>query len=138
MRMTICRRVNATIQPPSLNEPTSWLASPSRVKTLTGQMRRDNARFFDRENQVPHHVFTMGMGTIMEARGVLMLAFGSKKARAIAEAVERPVIAVNPASTLKMHPMTKIYPNSIVASQLKRADYYQRVYDNKPHWQQFE
>lgn len=79
----------------------------------------------------------MGIGTIMEPREVLMLAFSSKKARAIAEAVEEPVIAVNPASTLKMHPMTKVCLNSTAASQLKRADFYQRVYDNKPDWQQF-
>ncbi len=49
---------------------------------------------------MPHHVITMGIGTILEARHCLLLAFGKKKARAIAEAVEGPVTAMNPASAL--------------------------------------
>jgi glucosamine-6-phosphate deaminase len=75
------------------NEPTSSLASRTRIKTLTQQTRRDNARFFGKESDVPFHVITMGIGTIMEARQNLLLAFGPKKARAIAEAVEGPISA---------------------------------------------
>ena len=73
------------------NEPTSSLASRTRIKTLTRQTRADNARFFGSEEAVPHHVITMGIGTIMEARQNLLLAFGAHKARAVAEAVEGPV-----------------------------------------------
>ena len=69
------------------NEPTSSLASRTRIKTLTQQTRKDNARFFGSEEAVPHHVITMGIGTIMEARQNLLLAFGQGKAKAIAEAV---------------------------------------------------
>lgn len=119
------------------NEPSSSLASRTRIKTLTEQTRRDNARYFGGEDDVPHHVITMGIGTIMEARQILLLAFGSKKARAIAEAVEGPVTAINPASMLQMHPVVKCCLDSAAASQLKRAEYYRWVYDNKPEWQQF-
>jgi glucosamine-6-phosphate deaminase len=119
------------------NEPTSSLASRTRIKTLTRQTREDNARFFGSENDVPHHVITMGIGTIMEARTNLLLAFGGNKAHAIAEAVEGPITAINPASVLQMHPVVKVCLDEAAASELKRADYYRWVYDNKPAWQTF-
>jgi glucosamine-6-phosphate deaminase len=119
------------------NEPSSSLASRTRIKTLTPRTRRDNARFFGREEAVPHHVITMGIGTIMEARQVVLLAFGETKARAIAEAVEGPVSSMNPASILQMHPVAKAVLDKAAAGQLKRAEYYRWVYDNKPDWQKF-
>lgn len=119
------------------NEPTSSLASRTRIKTLTRQTRRDNARFFGGENKVPHHVITMGIGTIMEARQNLLLAFGAKKARAIAGAVEGPITSINPASVLQMHPVAKVCLDTAAASRLKRADYYRWVFENKPNWQIF-
>ncbi|HXR03796.1 MAG TPA: glucosamine-6-phosphate deaminase [Verrucomicrobiae bacterium] len=119
------------------NEPTSSLASRTRIKTLTMQTREDNARFFGGKDQVPHHCITMGIGTIMEARQNLLLAFGANKARAIAEAVEGPITAFNPASVLQLHPTVKVCLDPSSASLLKRADYYRWVYANKPAWQQF-
>ncbi len=119
------------------NEPTSSLASRTRIKTLTQQTRKDNARFFGSEEAVPHHVITMGIGTIMEARQNLLLAFGQNKARAIAEAVEGPITASNPATILQMHPVTKLCIDEPAAADLKRADYYRWVYTNKPAWQTF-
>ena len=119
------------------NEPTSSLASRTRIKTLTRQTRQDNARFFGSEDEVPQHVITMGIGTIMEARTNLLLAFGENKARAIAEAVEGPITSINPASVLQMHPVVKVCLDEAAASELKRADYYRWVYDNKPQWQTF-
>ncbi len=88
------------------NEPGSSLASRTRIKTLTKRTRSDNARFFGTEDQVPHHVITMGVGTIMEAKTILLLAFGSSKAEAVAGAVEGPITASNPASVLQHHPET--------------------------------
>lgn len=119
------------------NEPSSSLASRTRIKTLTPQTRRDNARFFGSEAQVPHHVITMGIGTIMEARDIVLLAFGAQKARAVAAAVEGPVTASNPASMLQMHASTKVCLDRSAARRLKRADYYQWVYANKPAWQTY-
>ena len=117
------------------NEQTSSLASRTRIKTLTPQTRKDNARFFGSEEAVPHHVVTMGIGSIMEARQCVLLAFGKGKARAIAEAVEGPVTAMNPASVLQMHKKVTVFLDEEAASELKLNDYYRWVYDNKPEWQ---
>jgi glucosamine-6-phosphate deaminase len=119
------------------NEPASSLASRTRIKTLTPRTLRDNARYFGGGKKVPHHVITMGIGTIMEARQCLLLAFGGKKARAIAGAVEGPITAMNPASALQMHPNTKVFLDEAAASRLGKADYYRWVYANKPGWQKF-
>jgi glucosamine-6-phosphate deaminase len=119
------------------NEPTSSLASRTRIKTLTRQTHKDNARFFGSADKVPHHVITMGLGTIMEARQCLLLAFGAKKARAVAAMVEGPVAAINPASVLQMHPSVKVCLDKPAAGKLNRAAYYRWVYDNKPNWQKF-
>ena len=117
------------------NEPTSSLASRTRIKTLTEQTCSDNARFFGPGETVPHHVVTMGIGTIMEARVNLLLAFGRNKARSIAEAVEGPITSIHPASILQMHPSVKVCLDAPAASALQRAGYYRWVYDNKPAWQ---
>ncbi len=119
------------------NEPTSSLTSRTRIKTLTRQTCMDNARFFGSIEEVPQHVITMGIGTIMEARCNLMLAFGESKADAIAGAVEGPITAINPASILQMHPNTKVCLDAPAAVRLKRADYYRWVYDSKPAWQTY-
>lgn len=119
------------------NEPSSSLASRTRIKTLTAETRRDNAQFFGREQDVPHHVITMGIGTIMDARQVMLLALGANKAAAVAAAVEGPITAMCPASILQMHPVAKIVLDEAAAARLQRADYYRWVYDNKPDWQRF-
>jgi glucosamine-6-phosphate deaminase len=117
------------------NEPTSSLASRTRIKTLTPQTRRDNARFFGSEEAVPHHVITMGIGTILESRHCLLLAFGKKKAHAVAGAVEGPVTAMNPASALQQHPNVTVVLDEQAAADLKMQDYYRWVYAQKPAWQ---
>ena len=117
------------------NEPTSSLASRTRIKTLTPQTLRDNARFFGNESEVPHHVITMGIGTILESRHCVLLAFGVKKARAIAEAVEGPITAMNPASALQMHPRVTVFLDEAAAAELRMKEYYRWVYDQKPKWQ---
>ena len=119
------------------NEPSSSLASRTRIKTLTARTRSDNARFFGSAGEVPIHVITMGVGTIMDARQVLMLAFGERKAQAIADAVEGPVMAMNPASILQMHPVAKCLIDAPAASKLTRIEYYRWVYEHKPEWQRF-
>src|SRR5215469_3741475 len=117
------------------NEPTSSLASRTRIKTLTRQTRKDNARFFGSEEKVPHHVITMGIGTILESRHCVLLAFGKNKARAIAEAVEGPITSMNPASALQLHPKVTVFLDEDAATELKLTEYYRWVYDHKPSWQ---
>jgi len=114
------------------NEPTSSLASRTRIKTLTPRTRKDNAPFFGAPAQVPHHCITMGIGTILDARHCVLLAFGKKKARAVAQAVEGPVSALVPASALQLHPRVTVLLDTQAASRLKLKRYYRWVSDHKP------
>ncbi|WP_460069360.1 glucosamine-6-phosphate deaminase [Streptomyces sp. YKOK-I1] len=118
------------------NEPCSSLASRTRIKTLTEQTRVDNARFFDGDiAQVPHHVITQGIGTILEARHLVLLATGENKADAVAATVEGPLAAVCPASALQLHPHATVVVDEGAASKLKLADYFRHTFVNKPGWQ---
>lgn len=119
------------------NEPGSSLSSRTRVKTLTQQTREDNARFFDSADDVPHHVLTQGLGTILEARHLVLIATGASKASAAAAAAEGPVSAFCPASVLQLHPHATLIVDEAAAGALKLADYYRYAAANKPAWQQF-
>jgi glucosamine-6-phosphate deaminase len=74
----------------------------------------------------------MGVGTILEARQILLLANGSKKAGAIAAAVEGPVTSMITASALQMHPDATVFVDEEAASELKMRDYYEWIQKNKP------
>ena len=119
------------------NEPTSSLSSRTRLKTLAPQTRADNARFFDRPDDVPTHCVTQGLGTIMDAREVLLVAQGTGKAAAVASAVEGPVSARCPGSVLQFHPHATVMLDEAAAEQLALRDYYRHTYANKPAWQRF-
>jgi glucosamine-6-phosphate deaminase len=118
------------------NEPTSSLASRTRVKTLTAQTRRDNARFFDHADEVPRHVVTQGIGTILDARHLLLIAVGAAKAEAIAKAVEGPVTSMCPASAIQLHPHVTVVVDEAAAASLTLADYYRDTFAGKPPWQE--
>lgn len=118
------------------NEPGSSLASRTRIKTLTTRTRKDNEAFFDHPEAVPHHVITMGIGTIMESREIALLAFGAGKSDAVAAAAEGPITASCPASILQMHPVVRVFIDEGAASKLSRQEYYHWVYEQKPDWQQ--
>ena len=117
------------------NEPGSSFASRTRVKTLTVQTREDNARFFDSIDDVPRHCITQGLGPILRARHLVLLAFGAGKARAVAAAVEGPVSAILPGSAIQLHEHVTVVVDEAAASELKLADYYRYTFDNKPAWQ---
>ena len=117
------------------NEPGSSFASLTRVKTLTEQTRADNARFFDSIDDVPRHCITQGLGTIMRARHLVLLAFGEGKAEAVAGAVEGPVTASLPGSAIQLHPHATVIVDEAAASRLAHADYYRYAFANKPAWQ---
>lgn len=119
------------------NEPTSSLASRTRIKTLSEQTRGDNARHFGDPEKVPYHVITMGVGTIMESRMCLLLAFGENKAHAVAQMVEGPITSMVPGSILQMHPRAKVFLDEAASSKLDKRDYYRWVFDHKPDWQRF-
>jgi len=117
------------------NEPSSSLASRTRLKTLTQRTIRDNAKYFASEKEVPQHVITMGIGTIMEAKEVLVLAIGEAKAAAVAAMVEGPITANCPASALQMHRKCTLIVDETAATGLSRREYFRWVYDHKPAWQ---
>ncbi len=117
------------------NEPMSSLVSRTRIKTLTQQTRVDNARFFETPEQVPDHVLTQGLGTISQARHLLLLGLGEAKADAVAAAVEGPVAAICPASALQLHPHVTVLVDEAAASKLLHKEYYQYAFDRKPAWQ---
>jgi glucosamine-6-phosphate deaminase len=117
------------------NEPSSSLGSRTRIKTLTTQTRRDNARFFDDPREVPTHCITQGLGTILDAKHLILTAFGSRKAHAVATAVEGPVTAMCPASVIQFHPHVTVIVDEAAAAGLTMADYYRSTYAAKPAWQ---
>jgi glucosamine-6-phosphate deaminase len=117
------------------NEPSSSLSSRTRIKTLTVQTRRDNARYFGSVDEVPRHCVTQGLGTIMDARQLLLLAAGEGKAAAVAAAVEGPLTASCPASVLQLHQHATVVVDEAAASRLQHADYYRETYAGKPPWQ---
>jgi glucosamine-6-phosphate deaminase len=119
----------------AFNEPGSSLASRTRIKTLTTQTRKDNARFFGSPDEVPTHVLTQGIGTILQARHLLLIVTGESKADAVADAVEGPVSASCPASALQMHPHVTVLLDQGAAARLRRLAYYREVYAAKPAWQ---
>ena len=120
----------------AFNEPGSSLASRTRIKTLTRQTRIDNARFFnDDVDAVPTHCLTQGLATIMEARHVILVATGSRKAEAVHHLVEGPVSAMWPASILQHHPHVTALLDDAAAHRLQLAGYYRETYLSKPDWQ---
>ena len=117
------------------NEPGSSLASSTRVKTLTEETRADNARFFDSADEVPMHCITQGIGTILRARHLVLLAFGAAKAEAVSAAVEGPVSTSAPGSAVQLHPHVTVVVDEAAAASLSQAPYYRHAWANKPAWQ---
>ncbi len=110
------------------NEPTSSLSSITRLKTLERSTREANSRYFPDGEEPPRLAITMGIGTIMRAREVLLVATGAAKARAVAQVVEGPVSARWPGSVLQMHRHATLVLDRAAASELELFDYYLDVH----------
>ena len=106
----------------AFNEPGSSLGSRTRIKTLTEKTRKDNARFFEKMSDVPKYAITMGVGTVMDSKEILLLANGDSKSSAVKAAVEGPVTAMCPASIVQMHKGVFVLLDKKAASKL-RGDY---------------
>ena len=109
------------------NEPTSSLRSRTRIKTLTSKTVQDNARFYAPDETQPTLAVTMGIGTILEARTILLQAFGPKKAEAIRSMVEGPLSSYCPGSALQLHADVTLFLDSEAASLLSMRDYYRQT-----------
>jgi glucosamine-6-phosphate deaminase len=112
------------------NEPGSALGSRTRIKTLAKETVERNSALFAGE-EVPRFALTVGIGTIMEARKVLLAASGDEKANAIKLTVEGPITARVPASILQMHPDAICVVDLEAAAKLSNKDYYKWVWENK-------
>lgn len=112
------------------NEPGSSLASRTRVKALAERTRADNARFFDSPDEVPLHAITQGIGTILEAKALVLLAFGAQKADVLAQALEGPVTARCPASAVQLHPHVTVIADRAAAANLELAGYYEHSWEH--------
>jgi glucosamine-6-phosphate deaminase len=109
------------------NEPTSSFASKTRLKVLSKATVEDNRKFFSADETMPRCAITMGIGTILASRRVLMLATGSAKAAAVANAIEGPITASVTASALQLHADATAIVDEDAAAHLKQKDYYRDV-----------
>jgi glucosamine-6-phosphate deaminase len=109
------------------NEPASSLGSRTRLKALTRETLEDNRKFFASVEEMPKCAITVGIGTILEARRIVLLAAGSSKAKAVARAIEGPITASVTASALQLHPDVTFIVNEEAAAELAQKDYYRRI-----------
>ena len=116
----------------AFNEPGSSLSSRTRLKTLSKQTIDDNARFFERRESVPVYAITMGVGTILDARRLVLVASGKTKAKAIAHAVEGPVTSMVTASAIQLHRDATVIVDGEAAAGLTMREYYEFIYAAKP------
>jgi glucosamine-6-phosphate deaminase len=111
--------------------PSSSLVSRTRLLTLTREVVKANAPYYEREADVPRFCLTMGIGTILEAKTVILMASGRDKATIAAKAIEGPVTASVPASALQLHPQVKFVLDEDAAAELSNIDYYRWTAENK-------
>ncbi|WP_163935647.1 glucosamine-6-phosphate deaminase [Paraferrimonas sp. SM1919] len=109
------------------NEPSSSLSSRTRIKTLTQATIDDNARFFADDEYQPELSITMGIGTILESRKVMLLATGAAKAEAIKNMIEGPLSASCPASALQLHNDAVIVIDEQAATLLEHQQFYKQI-----------
>ena len=108
----------------AFNEPGSSLASRTRLVSLTPQTIKDNARFFKKASDVPVSALSMGVGTICEAKKVVLLAFGKNKADAVKGMVEGGMSQFCTASALQAHNDAWVFCDEEAASKLKLKKFY--------------
>ena len=108
----------------AFNEPFSSLNSRTRVKTLTYDTLVVNSRFFDNDvNKVPKQAMSVGVATVLDAKQVLILALGHKKARALQQCVEGPYSHVCTISAMQVHPHGIVVCDEPATAELKVGTY---------------
>jgi glucosamine-6-phosphate deaminase len=121
------------------NEPLSALMSRTREKALTPTTRAQNAEMFGGDPAaVPSRALTMGVGTILDAREVVLLATGASKAGILALATEGPITAAISATALQLHARCKVVVDEAAAAQLQGTDYYRFLFENEPEWAAYQ
>lgn len=100
------------------NEPGTSVDAITHVVELTPSTREANKRFFDSIDDVPTHAVSMGIKTVMNAREIILMAYGANKAKAVAAAVNGPIDPMVPASILQKHPNCTLYVDKDAAALL--------------------
>ncbi len=117
----------------AFNEPGSSLGSRTRIQALTAQTLDDNYEAFYKNaqierSQMPHFAITMGIGTILEARNIMMIVSGAKKADVVAKCLEGPVTSQITASAIQLHSGgITVVLDEAAASKLTHAEHYKHV-----------
>jgi len=119
------------------NEPLSSLRSRTREKALAPLTQEQNAAFFGGADKVPKRALTMGVGSILDAKEIIMVVTGEKKAEILAKATEGPVTAMISATALQLHENCKVIVDEAAATHLQGHEYYRWIYENEPEWQDY-
>jgi glucosamine-6-phosphate deaminase len=119
------------------NEPLSALSSRTREKALTPTTIAQNSPLFDNPEDMPKRAITMGVGTILEAKRVIMLVTGNEKAEILAKAVEGPITSMISATALQLHPNCTVIVDEEAAEKLHEKEYYRWIFDNEPEWESY-
>jgi glucosamine-6-phosphate deaminase len=104
---------------------------------LTPVTFEQNSPLFDNPEDMPKRALTMGVGTILEAKRILMLVTGEEKAEIMAKAVEGPVTSMISATAIQLHEKCTVIVDEAAASKLQEKDYYNWIFDNEPEWAKY-
>ena len=119
------------------NEPLSALRSRTRDKALTPSTIAVNGTLFAHSGEMPKRAITIGVGTILDARTVILLVTGKSKADILAKAVEGPITSMVSASALQLHSKCRVVVDEAAAAKLQAMDYYRWIFANEPDWEEF-
>ncbi len=120
------------------NEPLSSLASRTRAKALTPETYHQNGPLFDKPEDMPMRAFTMGVGTILDARRVLLLVTGDEKKEILKQAVEGPVTSMISATALQFHNRAIVICDAEAGALLENKEYYNWVFKTEPQWKAYQ
>jgi glucosamine-6-phosphate deaminase len=119
------------------NEPLSALQSRTREKALTPVTIEVNSALFDDPARMPRRAITMGVGTILECKRLVLLVTGDTKADVLAKAVEGPITSMVTASAVQLHPNCTVICDEEAAGKLQEKDYYRWIFENEPEWRDY-
>ena len=119
------------------NEPVSSFSSRTRSKALTPETWRQNSIYFNPPESMPLRAYTMGIGTILDARMALLLITGKSKADIAVKAIEGPLSSMVPASALQLHKNVVVVLDAEAAANLTQKEYYDWSFTHDPKWENY-
>jgi len=116
------------------NESLSALKSRTRAKALTPVTIAENSTLFENPADMPKRAITMGVGTILDAKHLLVLVTGASKAEILAKTVEGPVTSMVSATAIQLHERCRVVCDTCAAARLEGVEYYSWIFQNEPEW----